>query len=253
MNLAEALAAREQRGVRTPSTTMLGWVVSSSGNEVTVDLGDDVVTIPKVRDYSSPTADDVVLIVKTGRQLYCIGAVNAAPVAKPPVDETIPPAPTPVETRTRTFRPTSVGSYRDGRWRGDTTDALQGDWGGFGINYGSAFYGSGPGGLNGTAVSGTVRVKRIAGGAGSSQSPTFRLLTERKRSGFPDSSATFVGPALAIGQDWKVVLPDSWTQALIDGTAGGIGIGVASSSPYVRLAGPGSWSPSFELTIKWKE
>lgn len=253
MNLAQALAARDQRGVRNPSTTLLGWVVSSTSTTVTVDLGEQTVTMPKVRDYASPAANDVVLVIKTGRLLYCIGAVNAAPVVKPPADPEVPPPPASNEVRTRSFRPVSVGTYRGG-WRGDTGDVLQGDWSGHGVNQGAAYYGSGPAGLTGTAVSGTVRVKRLAGGVSAPQSPTFRLLDHKRRpAGAPSFSDTFAGPAIAIGDTRAVALPTAWVTALINGTAGGIGIGVAGSSPYIRLAGRGAWAPSFELTIKWKD
>lgn len=252
MNLAQALAARDQRGVRTPSTTLLGWVVSSTSTEVTVDLGEETVTMPKLRDYT-PAVNDVALILRTGRLLYCLGAVNTGPISKPGTDPDMPAAPSAHEVRTRTFRPVSVGTYRGG-WRSDTGDVLQGDWTGHGINQGAAYYGSGPAGLSGTAVSGKVRVRRLAAGSGAAQAPTFRLLDHKRRpSGAPSYSDTFVGPAIAVGEDRTVAIPDAWTQALINGTAGGIGIGVAGTSPYLRLAGRGAWSPSFELTIKWKD
>lgn len=252
LDLATALAQRSQH-VRTPASHFLAYVLSSTSTTVTLRLADNsTLTVPKLRSYS-PSVSDVALVLKAGGAMYALGALNAAPVTPP--DPSVDPDPEPPSSttvRSKTFRPTFTGTYRNG-WRGDTSALYQGDWTGRGTNYGAAYYGSGPGGLSGIAVSATVRMQRHSGGAYGGQSPTLRLLTNKSRpGGFPSYSKALRGPSLSIGESKTFSIPVSWAQALINGTAGGIGIGVGSSSPYIQLAGRGAWGPAMELTIRWK-
>jgi hypothetical protein len=59
--------------------------------------------------------------------------------------------------------------------------------------------------------------------------------------------------ALAInGTTTAFVIPNSWAQAVVDGTPGGLSVNVNSDSPYIHFAGRGSWSAAWTLTISWR-
>ena len=55
---------------------------------------------------------------------------------------------------------------------------------------------------------------------------------------------------MEVGEVRTVSLPTSWGQKLVNGTAGGIGIHVAGSSPYVRLAGKAAGFMTVTLKIR---
>jgi hypothetical protein len=195
---------------------------------------------------------DVALVLKSGGNLYALGALNAEPSAVPPPDPDDDPPPFLETVRSRTFRPLFTGTYRGG-WRGDTNALYQGDWTGRGRNFGAAYYGSGPSSLTGTAVSATLRYKRLTGGVYGRGAPTLRLLEHRNRpGGFPAFSRSIRGAGVTIGDTVTVNLPLSWAAALLAGTAGGIGIGVSADAPYIQLAGRSAWGPAMELTIRWR-
>lgn len=248
---------------------MLAWVVSSSGATVNVILSDspeaEPLTVPKMRAYTSPQINDVVILAKSGRNLYCLGALNSGPVPPPDPEGAEPeppsgggtsggdmsPTPPPVRAElTTTFRPVFTGTYLGAAWRDDTTDLYQGQGPLAGTNYGAAYYGVAPSGLTGEAVSGTIRIKRLAGGVTSAVAPRLRLLTDQsKPEGFPSFSAEINGPGLGIGDMATVDLPVSWVAELLAGTAGGIGIG---GGDYMRVAGASNWAPAMELTITYR-
>lgn len=245
--------------VRPGAETLIGQVTASAGSRVTVTIAELSVEMPCLRSYVSPAVDDVVLVLKNGRAMYCLGALNATPVAPPtptgtPSDGT--PAPAPVN-RTTVFRPTTVGTWAIGLGSWSHSDAAaQGDWGvSTGQWWGAAYYGSGPVGLKTkTAVSATVKIKRTQGGSPGPQRPTLTLLTGKRRpGGFPTNSASILGPPISVGQALQVVLPVAWATALMAGTAGGIGIGVPATSPQLALAGPSTWSPAFQLSITYHQ
>ena len=215
---------------------------------------------------------DILLLARQGSTYYVINVIPAAPTstptapavpdAQPPDTGDAPPAPKPTTTTgTLTCVPTSTACYRDGSWRsdGDPTnsfDLYQGRYSGssFGRNTGAAFYGSKPHTLNGaTCTKATLRLKRLSAGDYSARAVTLRLITQTSRpSGAPTLNESTAGPALTIGSTSTFTLPDSWGQALIDGSRGGIGINVSSDSPYIHLAGRNSWSAAMTLTIYWR-
>lgn len=256
MDLSTALAQVNQR--REPPFT-LAWVTSSTATTVTVVFPDEsTLTAPKLRSYDTVTVDDVVLLLRHNGRFYCLGAVNAAPVTPPDHDDSDdePPAPT---TRTRTFRPTSTGTWRISTGWLSTSNLYQGIASpGAHRNIGAAFYGNGPGGLGvpvSAAVSARVRIKRIAGGYKNAQRPTFRLLASNHRENVaPGGYANFLGPAIVPGATQNVPLPIEWAQELIRGRAGGIGIAVPNEGlyPYIGLAGKSTWGPAMELTLTYR-
>lgn len=271
LDLSSALAVREQRKyARPPAQLMLARVVSSTGSTVTVVMNDDgtgdPVTAPKMRAYSAPQVNDVVILAKSGQSLYCLGALNASPVPPPNPENEGPELPSgggtsggqmspsppaaPVE-RTKSLRPIFTGTYRAGAWRTDTTDLYQGTGTVAGVEYGAAYYGSALTALGALeALSGTVRIQRIRAGFAVSRIPRLRLLTAiDPPPGAPVSTQFFDGPPLSIGEAVTVDLPLSWVTALLNGSAGGIGI---DGDDYLRLAGPSNWAPAMELTLTYR-
>lgn len=239
---------------RHPTDLAVATALSAAaGGRVAATLDGSNVTIPILRGLA-PAAGDQLLVTRQGRRAYVIGLLGTAATGAAPVSTRPPPTaddPTPAAPRTGStvFKPTSSGSYRNGSWRGDTNDLYQGDWSGRGINTGAAFYGRGPSGLK-PATCTRVRVKllRQDGGVYGGVNPTLKLWVEKARSGAPNEKRSTGGPSLSIGESSTFTLPDSWGQDLIDGTAGGIGIKVGGSSPYVHLDGP-----SMAVLIDWRK
>jgi len=80
-----------------------------------------------------------------------------------------------------------------------------------------------------------------------------RLVTQAtKPAGAPTRTSSTTGPHLAVGATNNAfVVPTSWAQAMVDGSAGGLGVYDSSGSPYMRFAGRSSWSAAWTLTIRW--
>lgn len=242
-----------------------------SGGACLVSVGQITITA-RVATTLTITAGNILLMARLGSTYYVTSIVPAAPTSTPstppPADSAQPstgdPAPSPkptVTTGTLTCVPTATACYRDGSWRsdGDPTnsfDLYQGRYSGsgFGRNTGVAFYGSKPHTLNGaTCTKATVKIKRLSAGDFAARAATLRLVTQTSRpSGAVTLNESTSGPSLTIGSSSTFTLPTSWGQALIDGTRGAIGITVSSDDPYIHLAGRGSWSPAFTLTLSWR-
>ncbi|RPE44171.1 hypothetical protein EDD90_7401 [Streptomyces sp. Ag109_O5-1] len=259
--------------VSTAGTGMVRGIAQTavSGNACLVKVGGITVTARAATGLTI-AAGNVLLLARLASTYYVINVVPAAPTTTPatpaPADSTpvdtgdTPPAPKPVvRTGTLTCVPTATACYRDGSWRsdGDPTnsfDLYQGRYGGssYGRNTGVAFYGSKPHTLSGaTCTRATVQIKRLSAGDYAARSATLRLVSQTSRpGGAPTLNETTSGPSLTIGATSTFTLPTSWGQALIDGTRGGIGISVSSDDPYIHLAGRGSWSAAFTVTISWR-
>jgi hypothetical protein len=230
-------------------------LAAPSSGRVSVRVDGATLSLPIVRSYT-PTVGDECLVLMRRHGGFVIGAPGTAPPAANVVPSSTAQAPPPADDPTPSrpkygsdvFRPTSTGSYRNGSWRGDTNDLYGGDWSGRGSNKGGAYYGKGPRGLRGATVTRVrVKLRRQDGGVYGGVTPTLRLLAESSRSGAPNDVLSTAGPSLSIGEAVTFTLPDAWGQRMVDGTAGGIGVWSASSSPYVHLDGP-----SLSLLIDWK-
>lgn len=200
-------------------------------------------------------AGDAFLVAKAGSEWVAIQRLGtAAPV---PIDApgATPPPTNPTQKGTLVVAPVETRSYRSGSWRTDNDDVYQGQFGGNGNHTGVAFMGSKARSLAGATVTkATIRVRRPdAGGANAAQATTLRLVTQATRpSGAPTLGSSTSGPSLRRGQTTDAfVIPTSWAQAMVDGTAGGLGFFVAGGSPYVILAGRSTWSAAFTMTISW--
>jgi hypothetical protein len=244
---------------------------AASSGACLVSVGGITVTA-RVSTGLTVAVGNILLLARLGSLYYVTNVIPAAPTSTPatppPADSTPvdtgdpPPAPKPkTTTGTLTCVPVSTACYRDGSWRsdGDPTnsfDLFQGRYGGssYGRNTGVAFYGSKPHTLNGaTCTKATVKIKRLSAGDYSARSATLRLVSQTTRpGGAPTLNESTSGPGLTIGASTTFTLPTSWGQALVDGTRGGIGITVSSDDPYIHLAGRGSWSAAFTLSLSWR-
>jgi hypothetical protein len=241
-------------GVRADLTgigSVIGTATAAkSGSTVTAMINGVVVTVQVARDLSV-SSGDVLLINKHGAQWVAVGRLYTAAPADPQ-NPAIPPVP--AAAGTLTVSPVETRSYRSGAWRTDNTSVYQGQYGGGGNHTGAVFYGSAPRSLVGATVTGaTIQVRRLSGGFFAAQPTTMRLVTEATRpAGAPTLTSSTSGPSLAVGATASAfAVPTSWAQAMVDGTAGGIGFFDSDGNPYVIFAGTGSWSPAFTLTIGW--
>lgn len=224
-----------------------------SGGRITVLVDESSLKLPSVRGYT-PTVGDQVLVLLRGQGGYVVGALGSAPPPPPapedPVNPWKPPPPEDPVKGSDPFKPVFTGSYRGG-WRGDTRNLYQGDWSGRGVNTGAAYFGLGPRGLRGaTATRVRITLERLSGGIYGGQSPTLRLLTDKKKpAGAPaEVGPSTAGPSLDIGERRTFDLPVAWGQSMIDGNSGGVGIRVAGSSPYIQLNGA-----RIVLRIDWRK
>jgi hypothetical protein len=229
---------------------------AKSGTTCTASVNSQVVTVQVGRDLSV-SAGDSILVSKVGASWFVIQRLYAAAVVDIPINT---PAPSPKPSVVRgslVVTPVETRSYRTayGGWRSDNSDVYQGEYGGAGNHTGCAFYGSKPRSLAGASVTDAkIRVRRSSGGVYAAQTTTMRLMTNSSRpGGTPTLTSSTTGPSVAVGSTNDAFdVPNSWVQEMVDGTAGGLAFFVSGGSPYVRLAGRGSWSPAFTLTIYWQ-
>ena len=263
----------DTRASRTGTGSIRGMAVSSaSGGACLVSVGGVTVTA-RVAQSLTVAVGNLLLLSRLGSTYYVTTVLPPAPTATPappaPADSSPPidlgdkpPAPKPTTTTgTLTCVPTATACYRDGSWRsdGDPTnsfDLYQGRYGGssYGRNTGCAFYGSKPHTLSGaTCTRATLKMKRLSAGDFASRAVTLRLVSQSSRpGGAPTLNESTTGPHLGIGDSTTFTLPTSWGQALIDGSRGGIAISISGDTPYIHLAGRGSWSAAMTLSLSWR-
>lgn len=246
---------------------------ASSGGACLADVGGIQITARVVAGLVVATGNSL-LINRVGSSYYVqavLQATPSVPPTPPAPDEDAPqpdtgdsaPAPKPVvKTGTLVCTPVATSTWRDGKWRTDigsstSADTYQGRYGGssFGRNHGFAFYGSKPRSIAGATVTkATLKMRRLTAGDFAARTPTLRLVTQATRpGGFPTLNETTSGPALAVNTTTTAfAIPNSWAQAMVDGTRGGLAVSIGSDSPYIRLAGKSSWSAAWTLTISWR-
>jgi len=249
---------------------LIGTVVSAvSSSSVKVTVG-GIELVARVVSGVSPALGAPVMLTMIGSNWFVTAILPAVPVSPPasppekpvtpPSDSSPPPKPV-TRTGYLVCAPTSTCDFRDGKWRTDTGhgvdsgQVLQGIYPGYGNNFGCAFYGNKPHSLAGSTVTKcTLKMKRISAGVFAARRPTLWLLSQNKRpSGSATRNESTSGPNLAVNSSTTgFVLPNSWGQALVNGTRGGIGTYVSSGSPYMRFAGRGDWSSAFVVTIWWR-
>lgn len=225
---------------------------AKTGSTVTAYVNGILTTIQVARDLTV-AAGDVLAVQRIGALWFALGRAFTAAPADPFNPAGPSPAPA-VAVGTTPFAPVETRSYR-GSWRTDNDYVYQGQYGGQGNHTGCAFYGNGPRSLAGaTVTSARVQIhRRNGGGMTAPQSTTMRLVTEKTRpGGAPTLGASTAGPSLAWGGATSFVIPTSWAQSIVDGTAGGLGFFVAGGSPYVIFSGRSDYGPAFTLSIAWR-
>ena len=215
------------------------------------------INLPFLGSYSPTNGDTVQIIWRPdGTGGYVAGKLGTVapppPPPPPPPDDHVPPAPAPGSGNSgyNTFAAQDSASFRNGKWRTDTRNVVQHDWGGYGNNNGAWFYGSSPRDYlaGATCTKLKIKVQRRSGGVWGPQNIHFHFHTSDTR---PGGNVSYTaGPAdtaVDIGETREIELPTAWGQTLIN-TGGGIGI---QNSPYVVLAGIDTMSDSGLITIDW--
>lgn len=185
-------------------------------------------------------------------------APGTAPGTESPTDPNPPDLPNAIQSGTATAAATWSATARSGSWRADGNTApryvMQGHWtsGSTADNSGFWGYGRGLAVAGATAAGlGTIRLTRdSATGMSTAANIYLTLHGAHDKPGSPP--ALISGPVLVgtlrHGQvsDPPFALPSGWAQALLDGTAGGVGLSYAGTAHYAALAGP-SVDPSAAL------
>ncbi|MEU6552123.1 hypothetical protein ABZ915_17830 [Streptomyces sp. NPDC046915] len=263
----------DTRASRTSSGAIRGMAVSSAaGGACLVDVAGTTVTA-RVAMALTVTTGNLLILSRLGSAYYVTTVLPPAPTVTPdppaPTDSSPPvntgdkPPPSKPKTTTGTLTcvPTATATYRGSSWRSDgapvnSFDLYQGRYGGssFGRSTGCAFYGSKPHTLHGaTCTRATLKMKRLSAGDFAGRAVTLRLVSQTSRpSGSPTLNESTSGPKLGIGDSTTFTLPTSWGQMLIDGTRGGIAISIGNDTPYIHLAGRGSWSAAMTLSLSWR-
>lgn len=152
-----------------------------------------------------------------------------------------------------TFLPIETRSWRSTGWRTDNAYVYQGQWDA-GNHKGCAFFGTQISGLGAvTVTAASVRIKRrTAGGLTAAQPTTLVLYSQNtKPAGEPTVTLSQAGPSLAWGDEVEFAIPTSWGQALVNGTAGGIGFYDADGNPYVITEGKATFSNAWRISLTW--
>lgn len=229
-------------------------LAAKTGSTTTATINGVDTTVQVARDLTVG-AGDVMVVMKFGGQWFAVCRVYPA-ATTPPADPGPSPPPTrpTVTTGTLVVTPVETRSHRTSGWRMDTTEVIQGQYGGWGNHTGVAFYGTKARSLTGATVTdATVRFRRVTGGAYGARQSTLRLVTQTTRpAGAPTLGASTAGPSIAVGSTTTFDIPVSWAQAMVDGTAGGLAVFDSSGAPYIRYAGRAEWGGAFALTIKWR-
>jgi hypothetical protein len=224
-----------------------------SGSTLTVNVDGYDITVQCARDLT-PAINDVLLLQLTATGWVALARLYTAAVDYAPDAYPAPPPTALVRGGRLVLFARSTGSYRDGKWRTDSDDVVQGATGGYGNSVGAAFYGTKPTSLAGaTVTAAALTLVRYPGAPYASLTPTMRLATETDRpTGTPTLTSTSAGPAMVSGQTVSWTVPPAWAQAMVNGTAGGIAVYNAAGTPYVRLRGRATNSSAFTLTIDWE-
>lgn len=264
------------------STSGLGALIGTaasavSGGALSVLINGQAVTV-RAASSLTVTVGQSVLIHRVGSTFVATDVVPAAPAApSTPIasvtdtpttgGDPSPPSQPTTTTGTLVCSPVSTASYRDSSWRADGSpvdafDTYQGRYSGssYGRSTGCVFYGTKPQTLSGaTVTAATIRVLRLAAGDYGVRTATLWCLTEATRpSGAPTLNETTTGPALGVQNQvspWEndaFAIPTAWAQAMVGGTRGGLAIEIGSDTPYMCLAGLGSWSAAWTLSINWQ-
>jgi hypothetical protein len=235
-----------------PATTTGVATAVKSGGFVDVNVDGVLRSVQIARDLVVAVGD-VVVVHKFGSLWAASARLGTASLSEvPPTYSDLDPNPSTV-TGTLVVAPVDTGTYQAGAGWSGVDDVQQGAHGGYGLATGVAFYGSKPQSLAGATVTSAYleRIHRLSPPAASTSS-TMWLITEATRpAGAPTRTSSAAGPATAQNVSSTFTVPTAWAQALVDGTAGGIGFYDADGSPWVKFAGRSALTPALTLIIAW--
>lgn len=232
--------------VRSPSGTVSNTAPGTPNMiEVTDDYG-----VARVMPYMStytPTSGDKVVVHWGDTVGLVLG--KRGTIAAPPAQSYFPPS-RPSASNPATFPAVDAASWRGGSWY--SSEVIQGDYGGWGQNYGSWFYGGAiHQTLSGaTAVSAAIYLPRVRGGANYGPGETVHLWrhTDNFRPAGDVSrveGAFDTGP-VPLGGGWYA-MSTALAQHLIDAD-GGVGI---AGDPYVKIASRSEDPATGSISIQW--
>lgn len=217
------------------------------GGVINVNVGGTSMTCAYVTSYSPVVGDTVALdwATSTPRVIGKI-ATAAAPTAPPP-----PAAPPGLPTTgSKTFAAVDAASWRDGTWRTDTGDVIQGDAPGYAghPNNGAWFYGSAPTSLSGITVS-SAQIW-LPAGSSSVSTPTIHLYRHTSNTR-PGTDVSRVSGPYDVTKPWGTAgwytLNTAAAQAIVT-SGGGISI---TGTPYSRNNGLSKDGQSGAIKIFW--
>lgn len=254
LDLAAIIAGTNPEAGDSPARFEYGQTtaVDTANHRASVNLGGSVLpNLPCLTSYVPEVGQVVAVLVDRGRALV-LGTVSV-PDTTPPVPELPPDPPSQPVTGTNTFPATDAATYRGSGWRSDTSNVIQGDWTGNGINTGAWFYGTVVAdSLPGVTVTGIeVYLRRQTGGVNSAQAAGVKGHAMPSRAGAPTFTVGPQNVSLAVGNAGWYALPTSWGQQMVAGTLRGVGIQAPGASPYVVLAGLPTDGQSGALRISW--
>jgi hypothetical protein len=225
---------------------------AKSAGKVTVNVNGILRAMHIARDLTVGSGD-VVLVHRFGSLWIASSRLYEAGVSEmPPVIADLDPNPT-VITGALACLPVDTSTYQNSAWLPDQRFIRQGVRGGNSNATGAAFYGDKPRSLEGATVT-SARLEKIVvlDGPSPAAASTLRLITETTRpSGAPTLTSTTPGPIMRVGEDISFTVPTAWAQAMVDGTAGGIGVFDADGVPFVQYGGRGIYPSAFTLVIDW--
>ena len=226
------------------STTVSGFpdlisVVDDNGNDYDV---------PYLSTYT-PTVNDVVSMDWSSSTGFVLGKRGTfVPPPAPGFDPGVPGAPA---SGVNTYPALDAGTWRSG-WESDSYGVRQGDWGGWGQNYGAWFYGGAPQQqLAGASVlSAAIYLPRLRGGTNAGQVLHLYRHSSNSRPGGDVTRAD--GPydvtSPPTNQTQWVPISTTLVQNILIGGEGGIGI---AGDPYVTLAGRAADPMTGAIQITW--
>lgn len=224
-----------------------GTITAVGGTTVTVDIGGTATTCAYSLHYS-PTVGDTVELGWWVNPPYVLGKRSFAPST--PSAPAPPAAPPTQQAGQSAFVAIESRSFRDGGWRTDTDDVVQGDTAEYPghANSGAWFYGTAPMSLAGKTVT-RCRIY-LAGRSSEVATPTVHLYRHTSTSRPSGDVSRVEGPSDHARDDKAsgyVDLPVDWGQDIVN-SGGGIGI---TGESYTRLWGLGGHGQSGQLVIDW--
>jgi hypothetical protein len=224
-----------------------------SGDKLTANINGIVRVITAARGLVTGSGD-VILVHRYGQLWIASARVYSSAVTElPPVLIDLDPNPATI-SGVLTITPVSMGTwYPVAGWK--DLQIWQGKHNAAAENATAAvYYGDKPAALAGATVTG-ARLEQLVGGSHTpATTATLRLLTEKARPvGAPTLGASTTGPPTPNESSYPIsfTVPTAWGQAMVDGTAGGIGMYSATGSPYVTYLSRTYFPAAWTLVLDW--